>query len=643
MFNYLKKSKVLSAILTLCIISFLLPSIAYSKEIPLKDVSSSDEAYSQIQQVLQQGWMSSTLDNFYPVKNITRAEFALILTKVNGSIKNLKNPSKSSFKDISIKDQYYNYIETTKGIIPYFKSKDGLYFKPKSFITREDALTSVVKLLGYDLQEASADGAASEISLKDLIEDSKSISPSLLKYASIAIQNELIDLQKIDGKEYLNPKKPITRKQLALLLINANDKKDYTKEDEIVDDNTVSSTTTSTSNQESTVSNLTLSIDKTEIEIGSSAKVTANITMNPSNAQKPAIEYNTSDKNIATVDSSGNIQSVSDGTVDISATVGNKTSTITLKISPKETVNPNSVGNLTGNLQNSGSLCEKNGWIYYMGRDTYCQEALYKQKIDGSERTKLNNDRPEYINVIGDWIYYTNAYDSNKIYKCKTDGSDKDVLHDGTCSLMTVVDDNIYYINQKDKKIYSVKTDGSNDHCLIPSGNNLKVDSFCVYGRWIYLCDDTAIYKLNIQTGESVKLITSSDVDSSFSKYGDFDSVIVEKDKLYFISEHHIYRSSLDGKKIMQISNIKCNSMIISDGWIYYFNKDNSDNSVYKCKIDGSQNNLLDSISHHDLRQSIQLTDSNIYFQINIEAWCYFYKCGLDGKNIIDIDQTTGQ
>jgi hypothetical protein len=46
-------------------------------------------------------------------------------------------------------------------------------------------------------------------------------------------------------------------------------------------------------------------------------------------------------------------------------------------------------------------------------------DKLYKVSIEGSERTRLNDDKTWDINVIGDWIYYSNKSDGDKLNKLR--------------------------------------------------------------------------------------------------------------------------------------------------------------------------------------------------------------------------------
>ncbi len=60
-------------------------------------------------------------------------------------------------------------------------------------------------------------------------------------------------------------------------------------------------------------------------------------------------------------------------------------------------------------------------WIYYSNIDDNWK--IYKIRTDGSGREQVNNDRSWFLSVFGDWIYYEDAADD--IYKVRIDGSDR--------------------------------------------------------------------------------------------------------------------------------------------------------------------------------------------------------------------------
>lgn len=65
---------------------------------------------------------------------------------------------------------------------------------------------------------------------------------------------------------------------------------------------------------------VTLTINSTSLEVGGIAK--ASVTVNPTNQTDGAVIYTSSNPQVATIDTNGNIRALRTGTTDIKATVG---------------------------------------------------------------------------------------------------------------------------------------------------------------------------------------------------------------------------------------------------------------------------------------------------------------------------------
>ncbi|MDP4272387.1 MAG: hypothetical protein Q8909_20030, partial [Bacteroidota bacterium] len=138
-------------------------------------------------------------------------------------------------------------------------AKSSKLFKPDNYLTREDALYSIVKLFGYDSDEAISSNDNTDLSLDDLIDDAKGVSPTLFKYIAVGISNELMDLRQVGDKMFFDPKKNITRKDLANLIYNANQKKNYNTEETTDETVTTDETTTEQTTETQTTTQTTKS------------------------------------------------------------------------------------------------------------------------------------------------------------------------------------------------------------------------------------------------------------------------------------------------------------------------------------------------------------------------------------------------
>lgn len=63
-----------------------------------------------------------------------------------------------------------------------------------------------------------------------------------------------------------------------------------------------------------------------------------------------------------------------------------------------------SVGNTAGNLYNDGLFCEADGMIYFS--NPYDNHSLYRMEAGQTNITRISTAPAEYINVLGNYIYY---------------------------------------------------------------------------------------------------------------------------------------------------------------------------------------------------------------------------------------------
>ncbi len=185
--------------------------------------------------------------------------------------------------------------------------------------------------------------------------------------------------------------------------------------------------------------------------------------------------------------------------------------------------NTGAQGNLQGNYQNGGIAASDGEWFYYRSNDGM---SLYKMRLDGSEKTKLNSQQSDYIGVLDGYIYYYTGGKNSGIWRMKTDGSDNTNLYIGTLEDMCIVDGRIYFKNSLDHlKLYSMDLAGKDVRC---EG------------------DLTGLYYLTFWNG---KMYWSNDDDGGC-----------------------LYRANYDGSEMAKITEDAVDSITVSDGWIMYNN-----------------------------------------------------------------------
>jgi serine/threonine protein kinase len=261
-------------------------------------------------------------------------------------------------------------------------------------------------------------------------------------------------------------------------------------------------------------------------------------------------------------------------------------------------------GNTAGNLANGGFIAIQDNWIYYSDKNS---DALYKSRIDGSEKIKLSDDRVDEINVVGDWVYYRNHSSSvwGSIYKIRTDGTMRTQINHEESDHITVVGDWIYYRNADDGfSLYKIKNDGTELTKLSEEEfHGLDID-----GDWIYFAsmeDGRKIYR--IQTDGTGKTRISDNY-----AYG----INVIDDWIYYTSDiwdqvnpSNIFKIRSDGTELIKINDDNSWSMNINEGWIYYSNGDD-ESSLYKIRTDGTGRTRL----NNDKSTMIHVVGDYIYY-----------------------------
>ena len=240
-------------------------------------------------------------------------------------------------------------------------------------------------------------------------------------------------------------------------------------------------------------------------------------------------------------------------------------------------------GNTTGNISIGNLAVISEERIYYINVDG--DGCIYSMRADYSDNRRLSYFGAREINVLGDWIYYTD--DNMNIYSMRIDGSDNRKLNDDEAQFINVVNDRIFYVCcSDDYKIYSMRIDGSDKNKL----NDDASHCFNVVGDMVYYCnmiddaqDGCRIYSMRTDGRESRKL---SDDRTAY--------LVVADDRIYYSNADDsdtVYSIRIDGrdkKKHCESSG----TFNISDGWIYYWYSGNR-SGIYNIRTDGSINNVL--------------------------------------------------
>ena len=160
------------------------PTKIYSQK--FEDVPKTHWAFDYIAEMTERGVLNGYPDGrFYPENNITRAEFAKIMTVASGMSIDMSDTD-TIYDDISDDDWFAPYARCAQDYLNGFGNGSGLYFRPNQLAVREDIVVAIVKLKGYSIFGADVS------MLSTMFSDSSSISMLAKKYVAIAIERGII-------------------------------------------------------------------------------------------------------------------------------------------------------------------------------------------------------------------------------------------------------------------------------------------------------------------------------------------------------------------------------------------------------------------------------------------------------------------
>ncbi|MCL1858157.1 MAG: DUF5050 domain-containing protein [Oscillospiraceae bacterium] len=353
-------------------------------------------------------------------------------------------------------------------------------------------------------------------------------------------------------------------------------------------------------------------------------------------------------------------------TFDVYVGYDDKTKTITLDTSNTYTEEEKNFDEIK-----SFTTTSNVDWIYYRG---ICpNEGLYKMRTDGTEKTKLDDEKGlDIINVVGDWIYYTSEY--CKLNKIKTNGKEKTLLSSDVWSSINIVGDWIYYIGRDDNynnNIYKMRTNGTGKVKLDIGGHYVEAifvgqiystytaDSLKVVDNWIYYSNSYGIHKIKTDGTGNTKLITGEYLDyrninvvNNWIYYLDYSSIPNPSGGSSFPDKIMLYKIKTNGKEKTKLSDDSMFSVNIVGDWIYYINESNF--NLCKMRTDGTEKTVFinevvdyfniigDYILYHSSIDTSPGTPNSIDNSYKYKN--YYYKIRIDGtdKQLIETWSSSG-
>lgn len=217
------KKKLISLIMaTVMSATFTAPILTANAAGNFSDVSATHWAYNYISDMTDRGVVSGYPDGrFYPNNDVTRAEFARIMTSASGI--SISTPSVKDFEDVATNAWYAPYVHAAYPYLSGYSISGKNYYMPDTPAIREDIAVALVKLKGY-----STEGADESI-LTTMFTDVNSISNDARKYVAVAVERGLVSGYEDNTFKGQNS---ISRAEATAMLWRAyqygNDNKTYT-------------------------------------------------------------------------------------------------------------------------------------------------------------------------------------------------------------------------------------------------------------------------------------------------------------------------------------------------------------------------------------------------------------------------------
>jgi hypothetical protein len=272
-------------------------------------------------------------------------------------------------------------------------------------------------------------------------------------------------------------------------------------------------------------------------------------------------------------------------------------------------IDPYEKGNTAGNIHSKGIVASKGDWIYYYWFGSKSNDpdgGLYRIKADGTEREQIVNKSICNINVVGDWIYFTDvgnfllgpsaAGSGSYIYKIKTDGTGFVTLLDifsktGLITDMLVIGEWIYY--SVNPGCYNkMKTDGTEQQELTGRHIGKNIVDGWMYHTFSPPGEERGIYKISTDGTDEQLVYAESRLGLIYE--------IIDGWIYYTAAERRpvtaIDRVRIDGtdhQEIVKVTNL--DKVNVSDGWVYYTINNLSvfGRTLEKIRVDGTDQQSL--------------------------------------------------
>jgi hypothetical protein len=256
-------------------------------------------------------------------------------------------------------------------------------------------------------------------------------------------------------------------------------------------------------------------------------------------------------------------------------------------------------------------------------------------RASSSTGAESNSIFPKLYAISNDQIYYTNLYD-NKIYKMNLNNNERFKICNDSVSDNGIIFWNqwIYYINSTNNTLYKIKEDGTSKISLGEIKFQVGSDSFFVWENHMYYIDSKLILHKIDSYGEEINILDDKEYDILFR----INSKAVQNGSMIYVpNKSGIIKINIEtGEKIKLCEDGVYDNIIVKDNWIYYVNYE--DYKLYRVSTDGNEKTKInDDIvvaegADYDTG-SFYIIGESIYYTATRGGTAKLVKVSLNGQN----------
>ena len=279
-------------------------------------------------------------------------------------------------------------------------------------------------------------------------------------------------------------------------------------------------------------------------------------------------------------------------------------------------LNPdNAVGNTAGNINNTGYFCENNGKVYFSNSNkNHCLYSMNSDETDVKQLTSLN---VKYISSVGDFLYfYMDSSASEQatglghfaneygIYRSHTNGKNMTCMVRDFTKMMQVCGSYVYYQVQQSNNgvLEKIRIDKAK-HSIVTKE---MINPACYANGMIYyngVEKDQNLHRINTLQGDSTSVVLN----------GYFYNPVFHDNYIYYMdvsNNYRLCRFDLTNGSFDVLTNDRIDFFNLNDTYIYYAYSSESNPSLKRMRLDGSDNRVILS----GVYNSINLTSKYVYF-----------------------------